>query len=181
MTFYGTVAFVLAFAGARLFAVMNPTVVVIRGTIHFHHFWYGLAMVVAAGWMGIVINEPRFGRNLAIVFGLGAGLIGDEVGLLLTFGDYYSSLTEVFFVGAIGFVILISLLARGRGRIQKEVFDVSRQERLTQIGIFVSAFSAVFFAVGSWEIGLTVLGFGLLVFLWSRDRRQKMVSHSPHL
>src|SRR6266550_2089762 len=106
LAFYGTVAFVASFLGARLFATLNPTVTVVRGGIHFHHFWYGLAMVVSAGWLGITLNNERMGRNLAIVFGLGAGLIGDEVGLLLTFGDYTSNLTEIFFVAAVGFIIL---------------------------------------------------------------------------
>jgi hypothetical protein len=101
-------------------------VVVVNGGIHFHHFWYGLALVVALGWTGIALSDARIGRVLAIVFGLGAGLIGDEVGLLLTFGDYYSGLTEVFFVGAIGFIIVAMLLSRGRSLIEKDVFDISQ-------------------------------------------------------
>jgi len=36
-------------------------------------------MVVSTGWLGITLSNERMGRNLAIVFGLGAGLIGDEV------------------------------------------------------------------------------------------------------
>src|SRR5437016_2957918 len=83
LAFYGTLAFVASFLGARLFATLNPTVTVVRGGIHFHHFWYGLAMVVSTGWLGITLSNERMGRNLAIIFGLGAGLIGDEVGLLL--------------------------------------------------------------------------------------------------
>src|SRR6266705_6189864 len=79
LAFYGTVAFVAGFLGARLFATLNPTVVVERGAVHFHHFWYGLAMVVATGWLGISLSNERMGRNLGIIFGLGAGLIGDEV------------------------------------------------------------------------------------------------------
>ncbi len=56
--------------------------------------WYGLGMVTLAGWLGIAFNRPRLVRTYAIILGLGAGLIGDEVGLLLTFGDYQSSLTQ---------------------------------------------------------------------------------------
>ncbi len=166
LAFYGTVAFVASFLGARLFATLNPTVTVVRGGIHFHHFWYGLAMVVSAGWLGITLNNERMGRNLAIVFGLGAGLIGDEVGLLLTFGDYTSNLTEIFFVAAVGFVILATLLSRGRKHIEKEVINLSRKERLTQLGVFLGAFSIIFFAAGNWEIGFAVLGLGVLAYLW---------------
>src|SRR5207249_12171432 len=67
LAFYGTVAFVASFLGASLFATLNPTVTVVRGGIHFHHFWYGLAMVISAGWLGITLNNGRMGRNLAIV------------------------------------------------------------------------------------------------------------------
>ena len=166
LAFYGTLAFVASFLGARLFATLNPTVTVVRGGIHFHHFWYGLAMVVSTGWLGITLSNERMGRNLAIIFGLGAGLIGDEVGLLLTFGDYTSNLTEIFFVSAIAFIILVTLLSRGRKHIEREVINLSRKERLTQVGVFLGAFSVVFFAAGNWEIGFVVLGLGVLAYLW---------------
>jgi len=174
LAFYGTLAFVASFLGARLFATLNPTVTVVRGGIHFHHFWYGLAMVVSTGWLGITLNNERMGRNLAIIFGLGAGLIGDEVGLLLTFGDYTSNLTEIFFVGAVSFIILATLLSRGRKHIEKEVINLSRKERLTQVGVFIGAFSVIFFAAGNWEIGFGVLGLGVLAYLWGeREPRPK--------
>ena len=173
LAFYGTLSFVASFFGARLFATLNPTVTVVRSGIHFHHFWYGLAMVVATGWLGISLSNERLSRNLAIIFGLGAGLIGDEVGLLLTFGDYTSSLTEIFFVGAIAFVILATLLYKGRGYIEREVIDLSREERLTQIGVFVGAFSVIFFAVGNWLIGFATLGLGILVYLWGEQRERR--------
>jgi len=166
LAFYGTLAFVASFLGARLFATLNPTVTVVRGGIHFHHFWYGLAMVVSTGWLGITLSNERMGRNLAIIFGLGAGLIGDEVGLLPTFGDYTSNFTEIFFVSAIAFIILVTLLSRGRKHIEREVINLSRKERLTQVGVFLGAFSVVFFAAGNWEIGFVVLGLGVLAYLW---------------
>ena len=166
LTFYGTVAFVVAFFGARLFATLNPSVVVVRGGIHFHHFWYGLILVTATGWIGITtVRNEQLTRLLVIVFGLGAGLIGDEVGLLLTFGDYTSSLTELFFVAAIGFIILATLFSRARKYIESEVVNVGARERLTQVGVFVGAFSAIFFAEGLWTVGLVFIGLGVLVFL----------------
>ena len=174
LAFYGTLSFVASFLGARLFATLNPTVTVVRGGIHFHHFWYGLAMVVSTVWLGITLSNERMGRNLAIIFGLGAGLIGDEVGLLLTFGDYTSNFTEIFFVSAIAFIILVTLLSRGRKHIEREVINLSRKERLTQVGVFLGAFSVIFFAAGNWEIGFAVLGLGVLAYLWGeREPRPK--------
>src|SRR5437899_9617035 len=121
LSFLGTLGFMTAFFGARVFAILNPTVVVAQGTIHFHHFWYGLGMVTLVGWLGIAFNRPRLVRTYAIIFGLGAGLIGDEVGLLLTFGDYQFRLTTDFFVGVVGFIILASTLVRYRKIVIKDV------------------------------------------------------------
>src|SRR5947209_20285237 len=176
LAFYGTVSFVASFLGARLFATLNPTVTVVRGGIHFHHFWYGLAMVVSTGWLGITLSNERMGRNLAIVFGLGAGLIGDEVGLLLTFAAYTTNLTEIFFVAAIAFIILATLLSKGRSHIEKEVINVSWKERGTQVGVFLAAFSVIFFASGNWQIGFVFIGLGILVFLWGVERRRGTTS-----
>jgi hypothetical protein len=173
LAFYGTLAFLASFLGARLFATLNPKVVVVQSGIHFHHFWYGLALVLAAGWIGIALSEAWLSRNLAIVFGLGAGLIGDEVGLLLTFGDYTSNLTEIFFVAAIAFIILATLLSRGRKQIERDVLNISWRERGTQIGVFLAAFSAIFFASGNWQVGFVLVGLGILVFLWGFERKRK--------
>ena len=182
LAFYGTLAFLAGFLGARLFATLNPTVVVVHNGIHFHHFWYGLVMVVASGWMGIALSNIWLSRNLAIVFGLGVGLIGDEVGLLLTFGDYNSNLTEIFFVAAIAFIILVTLVSKGRKHIEKDVVNISWKERGTQIGIFLGAFSALFFASGYWQIGVVFVGIGILVFLWGFERRREFTNlgSSPH-
>src|SRR5579862_4014582 len=90
LSFLALLSFVTSFVSARVFATLNPHTVVVSGGIHFHHFCHGRIMVVAAGWAGIIYGVPAYKRIYAVVFGLGAGLIGDEVGLLLTFGDYNS-------------------------------------------------------------------------------------------
>src|SRR5713101_7461286 len=162
LSFLGTLAFMTGFFAARLFAAQNPNVVV-QGGIHFHRFWYGLGMVILAGWLGIAFNGPRLVRTYAIIFGLGAGLIGDEVGLLLTLGDYQSSLTTDFFVGVIGFIILASTLVRYRKIIRKDVTHTSWNERLIYIGINLAGLSAIFFAVKSITPGLVLAAIGIIL------------------
>ncbi len=177
LSFYGTLGFVAGFFGARLFATLNPTVVVadIHSGIHFHHFWYGLAMVIVAGWTGIALRNERLDRNLALVFGLGTGFIGDEVGLLLTFGDYSFKLASWFFAGAIAIIILVTLFWRFRKSIEEDVLKVSNYERLTQIGVLVALFSTIFFASRSLELGFVCVGLGVLIFIfgYSRERRER--------
>ncbi len=82
LAFLTLISFITSFLVARTFTTFSPTTMVVTGGIHFHHSWYGLLMVVSAGWLTIVSDHPGYNRVFAIVFGLGAGLIGDEVGLL---------------------------------------------------------------------------------------------------
>jgi len=69
---------------------------------HIHHFYFGFILISFAGWSAIV-GSPKIGKEkLAVLFGAGLGLFMDEIGLLLTWGDYYSSLSYlvgVFFLG----------------------------------------------------------------------------------
>jgi hypothetical protein len=153
------------FFAARLFAAQNPNLVVVQGGIHFHHFWYGLGIVTLAGWLGIAFNRPKLVRTYAIIFGLGAGLIGDEVGLLLTLGDYQSSLTTDFFVGVVGFIILASTRVRYRKIVRRDVTHTSWNERLIYIGISLTGLSAIFFAVNSLTSGLVLASIGVIFII----------------
>jgi hypothetical protein len=164
LSFYGTLGFVAGFFGARIFATLTA-VTVVHGGIHFHHFWYGLAMVVVTGWLGIAITTERLGRLLASIFGLGVGFIGDEVGLLLTFGDYTSELTAWFFAGAISSIILLTLFLRSRSQLEKDVFGVSNEEHLTHAGVFLAVFSSIFFAFDSLALGTVFASLGGCLFL----------------
>jgi len=88
-------------------------------------------MVEAAGWLGITMNDERLDRYFAVIFGLGTGFIGDEVGLLLTFGDYSFRLAFTFFVAAVAFIILATLLTRFRSQIEKDVLRVGIRQHLS--------------------------------------------------
>lgn len=165
LSFLGTLGFMTGFFGARIFALQNPNVVVVQGGIHFHHFWYGLGMITLTGWLGIAFNRPWLVRTYAIIFGLGAGLIADEVGLLLTLGDYQSSLTTDFFVGVIGFIILASTLVRYRKIIRRDVTHTSWNERLIYMGINLAGLSAIFFSVNSLTPGLALAGTGIIFII----------------
>src|SRR6266581_6288933 len=121
LTFIATIAFVVSFFGSRLFATLFPTTVVVQGSIHLHHFWYGLALMSAAGWMAISWKNERLYRLYALLYGLGAGLMGDEIGLILTLGNYQSELTLLFFIAALSFVIIATLFLRYRAQLEVEL------------------------------------------------------------
>ncbi len=111
-------------------------------------------MIAAGGWLSIAWRRSeRLDQIYAIVYGVGAGLIGDEIGLLLTLGNYYSTLTFDFFIAAASLAILGDLILRYRETLMKDIQGLSRGELLTYLGIFVVALSTVFFASSDLELG----------------------------
>ena len=60
---------------------------------HIHHFYFGIAFICIAGWLALVGSEFLKKEHIALLYGGGLGLFMDEIGLLLTWGDYYSGLT----------------------------------------------------------------------------------------
>jgi len=60
---------------------------------HIHHFYFGILMICFAGWISITGSRLMSRKLSAVVYGAGLGLFMDEVGLLLTWGDYFSGLS----------------------------------------------------------------------------------------
>ena len=186
LTFIATLAFVVSFFGARLFAMLFPTTVVTatssQGTIHFHHFWYGLALICAAGWMAIAWRNERLYRLYALLYGLGAGFVGDEIGLLLTLGNYEFELALLFFIAAISFVIIATLFLRYRAQLEAELVKLSFRERVFMLGVYVTGFSIfiIFLSSGINLIGipLSLLGLGLIIFTYVGRRRKRSSSEA---
>ena len=165
LLFLMLLSFIASFLIARAFATVYPATVVVAGGIHFHHFWYGLAMIVTAGGLGIVHNDPRYRRLYAVVFGLGGGLVGDEVGLLLTFGNYDSILTLYFFVIVVSLGVLGMLLGGYRKELEYDVLSLEKGERLDYLGAVVAGLSALPFSAGMPFLGAAILVAGIAVVL----------------
>lgn len=171
LAFLNLLGFTTGFLVARIFTTIKPQTWVIVGGIHFHHFWYGLGLVVIAGWLGIISMLPTHRRVYALVFGLGGGLIGDEVGLLLTFGDYHSQLTYFFFVAFIAFATMALLLTTYKDKLKRDVIELETGERMVHIGVAIVVLSALAFAVNA-VLGSLILLAGALIALggWYRRR-----------
>ena len=176
LSFLATLAFTAGFFGARLFHLTFPSLMIITQGVHFHHFWYGLTMMGVAGWLGISENDERYNRIYAVVFGLGAGFVGDEVGLLLTFGDYYSTLTSDFFVAAVAVIILIALVTRHWQEIERDVLRASKRDGLVHVGIFLVGFSTIFFAFTMPYVGIPILVLGVLLPLVAHLIRRRTMN-----
>jgi uncharacterized membrane protein len=112
--------------------------------IHVHHFWYGLALLVVGGWLGINYRDDHIERFAAIIFGVGGGLVGDEIGLLLTFGDYYSELTYTFVIALLAFSFMATLFRRHGKAIVTELYGFSRRHVDLYVGLFLAFISSAF-------------------------------------
>jgi amino acid transporter len=183
LTFIATLAFVVSFFGSRLFATLFPTTVVMQGGIHLHHFWYGIALISVAGWMGIAWRNERLYRLYAVLYGLGAGFVGDEVGLLLTFNNYQSELTYLFFIAAISFVIIATLFLRYRSQLTEELLKLSPRERAAMIGVYLTGFSVFFLFLSSGvslgAIPLALVGLTILIITYVRHRKPRASTNPP--
>ncbi|HEV2120411.1 MAG TPA: hypothetical protein VGS11_09960 [Candidatus Bathyarchaeia archaeon] len=182
LAFIAIAAFLVSFFGSRLFATVCPTCVVVGSGIHFHHFWYGIGMVALTGWLAIVGRRTeRLDRAYALVYGLGLGLIGDEVGLLLTFGNYYSELTYQIFVGAIGLIVLGALAVRFGERLRKDLKRIKPWEAAGLVGLFLAGFSTLFFASDEEWIGVPFVLAGILaIIIGFRYLREKIPLHTAN-
>ena len=137
-------SFITSFVVARTFTTLSPHVVVTTGGIHIHHFWYGLALLAIGGWLGISYSGDRIDRIAAVLFGAGGGIVGDEVGLLLTFGDYWTEITYTFLIVFLAVVFTIFLLKRYSKTIHTELIEFARTNSSLYVGVFLVAVSIAF-------------------------------------
>ncbi len=129
-------SFLPAFGIARLFTFLLPKVVVVQSEIHFHHFWYGIVLLAASGWLGIAGSE-RWTRLAAIMYGLGGGLLADEVGLLLTLGDYQTGITYTIVVGTVAILSTVSIFRRYGREIALELKRITLSERVGYFALLI--------------------------------------------
>jgi len=108
-------SFIISFLIARAFVVLlnapiNPAYQLWLKGYRIHHFFYGIGVLIIGGWLGHIRNGRRLTKISASLYGIGVGLVVDEFGLLLTFGDYWAAQSYLFFV-VISVFFLITLLS----------------------------------------------------------------------
>jgi hypothetical protein len=138
------ISFISAFAIARAFSSFYPQTILEISGFHIHHFWYGLIMIVIGGWLGISVENERINRVAAILYGAGGGIIGDEVGLLLTFGNYWTEVTYTFVIIFIAFASALILLFKYSKTITTEFTQFLRSNVSLYLGVFLAAVSVAF-------------------------------------
>ncbi|MGQ9624727.1 MAG: hypothetical protein ACUVUF_03450 [Candidatus Bathycorpusculaceae bacterium] len=139
-------SFIASFTIARIFTSLYPKIVWEVSGYHVHHFWYGLAMLAIGGWIGISVENERLNRIAAILFGAGGGLIGDEVGLLLTFESegYWAEITYTIMIMFLALVSATALTIKYSKTIRAEFAQFFRSNISLYLGVFLAAVSIAF-------------------------------------
>jgi hypothetical protein len=180
------VSFIASFMIARTFTTLRPNIVVIGGDFHIHHFWYGIALLAIGGWLGISYESYRINRLAAILFGAGGGVIGDEFGLLLTFGDYWTGVTYTLVIILLTFATALILVNKYSGAIKAEFSQIIEINASLYLGVFLMAVSmALIFQADNLMVmtisGLiTILAFVIVLgYLIQRIRLRKHNNELP--
>ncbi len=145
-------SFVASFAIARTFTTVSPDTVLVGGGLHVHHFWFGIIMLAIGGWLGISYSGERIGRLAAVIYGAGGGLIGDEVGLLLTFSNYWTDLTYTVLVIFLAFVSAFILFRRYSKAVLSEIQGFTANRAGFYVGVFLAVVSVAFVTSGSFVL-----------------------------
>ncbi len=140
------ISFACSFAIVRMFTFQNPSVTFRPFGFHIHHFWYGILMLAVGGWLGISYNDPRIDRISAIIFGAGGGLIGDEVGILVTFEgeNYWAGISYTFAIILLAVTSILVLINKYSAVIKKEFGVLSGTRGGFYLAVFIEAVSLAF-------------------------------------
>lgn len=144
LTLLALISFVISFAIARIFTTIRRSIVLRIAGFHIHHFWYGTILLAIGVCLAVSYKkEERIVRPAVVLIGSGGGLIGDEVGLLLT-GNYWTGITYtvvVFFLASISAVLLFKRYSRA---ISAEIKGFTRSRASFYFGIILAAVSIAF-------------------------------------
>jgi len=115
-----SVSFLASFITARLWVIylgatgaVAPEVSysvgknLVMGGYHIHHITYGIVLLAVSAWLAINYWSKTMARISSILYGLGLGLIVDELGFIIGGIRPYQGDTEVFYV-AIGVIATLA-------------------------------------------------------------------------
>jgi hypothetical protein len=144
-------------------------------------------MLAVGGWLGISYNDERIDRLAAILFGAGGGIIGDEAGLLLTLGDYWTSLTYTVIITFLAIVSITILLIRYSNTIRTEFSHFARSNASLYFGVFLAAVSAAILletddiVMDAISVVLTAVAFAvILAYFVQRVTRRRRKTEKAH-
>lgn len=111
LQFIITTSFLITFTLSRAIVVMSgeskPSLELWILNYHIHHFFFGIILLSISGWISLIENR-RYRKISAMLYGGGLGLLIDELGLLITWGNYWAKQSYIF--GVIVIFIFLSII-----------------------------------------------------------------------
>lgn len=149
---------------------------------HIHHLVPGIILISLAGWFAIVGSDLFSRRDLALMYGIGMGLFMDEVGMLLSWGDYWSTTTYILSLLLAGVFLNLIFFPAFWNEVKKQLVHInprkftSSQGTLSHIikGVDFMAektqetrrISLVFSGIVYVGVGLLIIAYPSLVYYW---------------
>jgi hypothetical protein len=116
------VSFVVTMLGLRALTFGQQTHIlpvpdVAGDGIHIHHFVWGIVILGVVAFRALTTPDPASNVRLALLFGIGTGLVVDEFALWLTLRDVYfdpQGAWSVELAGAVALSLLANVVWRSR-------------------------------------------------------------------
>ncbi len=89
ITFWVLITFLPTFVITRALVFLMPQLFVNVGGTHVHHLTWGIILLAITGWLGLVVESPRWRPRIAALYGIGLALAFDEFGMWLRLQDGY--------------------------------------------------------------------------------------------
>jgi len=83
---------------------------VTAGSVHLHHYLWGILILVIVAFLGLVERSPTWRTAMGLAFGIGLALIVDELALLIDLKDVYWT-----GAGGVSFAVALVLIAVAGG------------------------------------------------------------------
>ena len=82
------VSFLITFIGGRVLSYFRPSFFLpLIEDVHIHHFVYGIILLSACCYLALVNNGPKSKYLIALLYGIGLGLVFDEFQMWLLLSD----------------------------------------------------------------------------------------------
>lgn len=119
--FLMSISFLISFISARMWVIYfgsyqttPPSTSigrnVVLGGYHIHHITYGIILISISAWLSINYWSRSIIRISSILYGLGLGLIVDELGFIIGGIEAYRADREVFYIAVLIMAILLSVV-----------------------------------------------------------------------
>ncbi len=139
VAFRALVSFLIMFGFLRLltyiihYQILPIHNMVTRSGLHIHHLFWGILLLMLAGFMALATRDPGWHLTIAVVYGIARALTHDEFALWLKHADvYWSRQGRESIRAAFAAAAILALIAVGTPFWRALVRDIGGRSREQQ-------------------------------------------------